>query len=972
MEPCYFDGRCTMGGDPFGGLGCNAGGHASCRFCGFGNYLQIPCPTGGTGAKQVTVVLSGTMDDVGGYGSYKRMAWESSFKEDLAALIGLHKSRIKVLDCREASVLVEVLLMPPPSTPSSDPTLSLPADAAVERLIAAIAAGAAAETPPPALGGMQVMLASERLAPPAPPFTPSAQLMSSYNLESLVSPLTGAQRDDSSTMGVVGAGIVFNLLLICVLRYRFLHRRRRLREVESHKSEIHEVDEELEQVLDVITEEPKATPALADAPPLPTPPPLDEGHALPTASPSGEGNMLPKYQWAKASQQYLPKAAMLPAPGSAFEDDFVPQARPTVSRPTKRASVASLMAAAAAEDNEDVAHHPALAMLGQALAKKRAVAKEELLMREKVEDNSRLRKIVKEGTPIRVLQQRKGSDGEMRGLITHDPPAADRKGKIVGWVIMSQVELLEGQPEPGMTTRDDDPPSRSMIGATARSVIGADEVSEEKLDDDDEHVFMSLPAGYRPPKSISHAVIGVVGDEDTFEDVEQTYITRITLKMRAEADMKSAPAGEMPANAHVHVREWRTLPEGTRRAHVCEVGSSPEKSGWLSCVSKDGAETLLPTTARADEEHIFLALPRKQAAAGDSGPSTARSASTSRSSSSARSSSTTASSPAPAAPPLEAVAPLPTPLPATDGLRGIARYQLIMREGIENNSRLRKVIKNGTAVRVLQQATASDGGMRALITHDPPITDFKGNVEGWVMWSDKGENFIELIDDQPDAVVRGADQTAADSHSPKAAAPMPSRRTVPRGTSTHHLRTDAGVGADIMDGFDANFGFSAFGDIAAAADAHDGQEKLAARFARGARRQDTDAVILDDFGSSSEFIDELTYTTRITLKMRAEADMKSAPAGEMPANAHVHVREWRTLPEGTRRAHVCEVGSSPEKSGWLSCVSKDGAETLLPTSPRDVPVGGQPTLSERTTSSRSSGKSSGRGEGDAREGRVRI
>ena len=65
----------------------------------------------------------------------------------------------------------------------------------------------------------------------------------------------------------------------------------------------------------------------------------------------------------------------------------------------------------------------------------------------------------------------------------------------------------------------------------------------------------------------------------------------------------SPPAGEMPANACVHVREWRTLPHGTRRAHVCEVGSSPEKSGWLSCVAKDGRDTLLITTGkRVDNE----------------------------------------------------------------------------------------------------------------------------------------------------------------------------------------------------------------------------------------------------------------------------------------------------------------------------------------------------------------------------------
>ena len=31
---CYRDDRCTNGKDPHGGLGCNAGGHPKCRFCG--------------------------------------------------------------------------------------------------------------------------------------------------------------------------------------------------------------------------------------------------------------------------------------------------------------------------------------------------------------------------------------------------------------------------------------------------------------------------------------------------------------------------------------------------------------------------------------------------------------------------------------------------------------------------------------------------------------------------------------------------------------------------------------------------------------------------------------------------------------------------------------------------------------------------------------------------------------------------
>ena len=61
------------------------------------------------------------------------------------------------------------------------------------------------------------------------------------------------------------------------------------------------------------------------------------------------------------------------------------------------------------------------------------------------------------------------------------------------------------------------------------------------------------------------------------------------------------------------------------------------------------------------------------------------------------------------------------------------------------------------------------------------------------------------------------------------------------------------------------------------------------------------------------------------------------PAGEMSSNTCVTVREWRVLADGTRRAHVCEVGSSPEKSGWLSCV-EPGTVPILCCLPTPLPT----------------------------------
>ena len=51
FEKCFFDDLCLSGSsassgssDPYNGLGCNAGGYAGCRFCGFGLYYPLACP----------------------------------------------------------------------------------------------------------------------------------------------------------------------------------------------------------------------------------------------------------------------------------------------------------------------------------------------------------------------------------------------------------------------------------------------------------------------------------------------------------------------------------------------------------------------------------------------------------------------------------------------------------------------------------------------------------------------------------------------------------------------------------------------------------------------------------------------------------------------------------------------------------------------------------------------------------------
>ena len=65
LELCYRDTRCKFQeSDPYGGLGCNAGGIGmECRFCGFGLYAEIPCP--GSGSSGLTGDLtSGLTSDL--------------------------------------------------------------------------------------------------------------------------------------------------------------------------------------------------------------------------------------------------------------------------------------------------------------------------------------------------------------------------------------------------------------------------------------------------------------------------------------------------------------------------------------------------------------------------------------------------------------------------------------------------------------------------------------------------------------------------------------------------------------------------------------------------------------------------------------------------------------------------------------------------------------------------------------------
>ena len=55
-EPCFYDPTCP-------GVGCNAGGHTLCRFCGFNNFVACPAPPPAADGASVLTVCSATVVD---------------------------------------------------------------------------------------------------------------------------------------------------------------------------------------------------------------------------------------------------------------------------------------------------------------------------------------------------------------------------------------------------------------------------------------------------------------------------------------------------------------------------------------------------------------------------------------------------------------------------------------------------------------------------------------------------------------------------------------------------------------------------------------------------------------------------------------------------------------------------------------------------------------------------------------------
>ena len=323
---------------------------------------------------------------------------------------------------------------------------------------------------------------------------------------------------------------------------------------------------------------------------------------------------------ASPSTAIWPELAASDAPPETTRADVFQEER--APSPTKPAGVVGLLSMRKAADESGAVSEAMSAMneqkkkLATLRAEERVVQREEALQRRdsvRVADRQQLEQpqleleaaaaaeaAVEATAAEEAKRAKERAEQERREQLEHERLAALEKAKAEAE--SAAAELLQKRderlaqktsPQPPAIPESPEPvfpPVAVASSATAESSMAQSPRTEAPLHAQTKIMNPPLPAA---------APIATT-PVPAFEHVEQTYVTRITLKMRADADMKSAPAGEMPANTHVHVREWRALPDGTRRANVCQVGSSPEKSGWLSCVAKDGAETLVPT--KADEE----------------------------------------------------------------------------------------------------------------------------------------------------------------------------------------------------------------------------------------------------------------------------------------------------------------------------------------------------------------------------------
>ena len=120
-ELCFFDPRCS---DPptdasYGHLGCNAGGvGTNCRYCGFGAYRGIECPSRERAGNAPPTELIYTATVAGTVNSFN----QSAYRLGLVALLNSNLTATQIvpgdisLTVESASVLVTATIRVPSKT----------------------------------------------------------------------------------------------------------------------------------------------------------------------------------------------------------------------------------------------------------------------------------------------------------------------------------------------------------------------------------------------------------------------------------------------------------------------------------------------------------------------------------------------------------------------------------------------------------------------------------------------------------------------------------------------------------------------------------------------------------------------------------------------------------------------------------------------------------------------------------------
>ena len=757
-EPCFFDARCLgETEDPYGGLGCNAGGHFGCRFCGFGDYVEVECPAPPgveQGGVQVMLTLAGDIDEswfnLDKPGPLNR--FKALLRIDLAVLLGISYKRLLILDVRAGSIVIELVILPP-----ADGTVNA---TSVTDALGVLRAALSAD-PPPTLVGMtptalDVVQLEEAQSPSSPPFVTISALTSAN--------LGGG--DGSMALGAVGAAAVIMLLVAYAIRRRRRRRRlagdkgrdptpgdRRLSAAESGPVSLADI------AAGTRARSNNASPAGMRKQRSHKGDEFDDFDAFgdarhrPTRTNrrSDRRPVLPGDKDANVPS-YLPSAARLPAPEQKLLEDLGGGGRtprihtddeesaPAMSRTTRlgpsgREAVGldskqgtrrghierpesmrttPMGRTARALPLPSAAQLPApyqsalpLPSAAQLPSHNFAQGKAAQRMKSHRDLNGMTSRQM---TSRNSLTQRQSSDGTLATCRTMraDPHAAATRAA-------KRAKALES-----LTAK------QQVVRELQRASLA-------------EHAATDGPTGAKlPPAAASGRLVAVPMDAQNAPD--GPYIARNKLKARRFAELESEPAGEVLAGTAVWVLErteivskFETVPRAC--VAICSSDGEFTQVGWVSPIGrKSGTEMLTKPTdddelgedvmeAVASAAPVYMVMALSPPANSNAGVNT-----------------------------LPDAPSLPLPQPSLDGGHALPVPQ--------------------SSPPAASPATSSAAAASSALGH----AHFAGKVP-----------------------------TLAGGQSPSVAAP---KRAVQRGTSTRLLRTGTGVDADIMDGFDTNFGFS--------------------------------------------------------------------------------------------------------------------------------------------------------------------